>query len=174
MTSASIKLAILSDTHGHMPEATLAEIEAQQVDAIVHAGDSESAYALSQLELIAPVIAVQGNCDWPSELANLPQIAKQQFGNALLVVTHKPDDLETALRLVDVSSRSEGQSETHNFIVGIHGHTHLPVIQHRGNLVILCPGSPVEPRGGSKACIALLTLAVDGSDTPPFAELISL
>jgi len=177
--SASINIAILSDTHGHMPESVLAAIGGQHVDAIIHAGDSESEYALSQLESIAPVFAVRGNCDWLSSLENLPHVVKRQFGNALLVVAHKPDDLHTALNLLDIPnfvdapSKSRGQSGVPRFIVGIHGHTHLPVVQQDDRLVILCPGSPVEPRGDSRACIAFLVLAPDSSDVPPLVKFVN-
>lgn len=176
MTSASTKIAVLSDTHGHMPRAVLAALHEQQPDAIIHAGDSESEHALSQLELIAPVLAVQGNCDWHPDLETLPLVAKQQWGNSLIVVSHRPQDVQKTLQALPTPAQDRP------YVIGIHGHTHVPKDEWRSKnsptqiaqTLLLCPGSPVEPREGSEASIALLTVAAAGSDTPPQLEFINL
>ncbi|MCL2438349.1 MAG: metallophosphoesterase family protein [Coriobacteriia bacterium] len=187
----SVKLGILSDTHGYLPDAVLSAFEPYELCALIHAGDVESEQTLWQLEQIAPVIAVRGNCDFQPELQKLPFVEKRLMGNALLVITHKPSDLRVELR------RLSPQEHEVEHIAGIHGHTHVPRFEQdfdyrsearsrankdtvnkgtnkKADITILCPGSPVEPRKGSSPSIAVLTLALAGSQLPPQVEFIEL
>ena len=41
--------------------------------------------------------------------------------------------------------------------IAIHGHTHVPVCEQRGNFMFINPGSTSRPRGGSPASFAILT-----------------
>ena len=173
MTSPSTRIVVLSDTHGHFSESLLAAIEQLTPDLIIHAGDSESAQKLWQLELIAPLIAVRGNCDWQPELEQLPLTAKHHVDTTLIVVAHRPDDLAKALQRL---SRKELDD---NRVVGIHGHTHVPNFEQakqgdKRKVTVLCPGSPIEPRNDSQPSIALLTLASTETDSPAQAEFIEV
>jgi len=165
----SIKIAVLSDTHGFLPQSVLALFESSSLDAIVHAGDIGPEHIIWQLELTAPVIVVRGNCDYLPSLRSLPVAVKRKLGNTLLVLTHKPRNLSLAL------NKLGRQDLASPFILGIHGHTHVPNLEQRNQgLMILCPGSPGEPRGGSKPTIAMVTLAQAESQLPPQIEFIEL
>ena len=165
-----IRVGVLSDTHGYLPQSVIAAFESPKVDAIVHAGDVCSEQVMWQLELLAPLVVVRGNCDWLPALQNLTSVKKQQMGNALLLVTHKPENLTAELR------RLKRDELSAPYIVGIHGHTHLPRFEQlEDNVWILCPGSPVEPRGESNPSIAVLTLSPDSSSQgEPKVEFLSI
>jgi len=176
MTSPSTRIVVLSDTHGHFSESLLAAIEQLTPDLIIHAGDSESAQELWQLELIAPLIAVRGNCDWQPELEQFPLTAKHHVDATLIVVAHRPDDLTKALRKL---RREELAANKISHIVGIHGHTHVPKFEQiqqgdKRKVTVLCPGSPVEPRKDSQPSIVLLTLANTEADKLVQAEFIEV
>jgi len=171
--STSISIGLVSDTHGYLPQIVIDCFAGRDLNFIIHAGDSESHNTLSELELIAPTISVLGNCDWQQELQSLPLIARRQLGNARLVITHRPQDLISALNKL-------GQPEEGTpFIVGIHGHTHVPKFEWWSKspstqTMILCPGSPVEPRMDSKPTVAILQIGSDGSGCAPEVEFIEL
>ncbi|MCL2526661.1 MAG: metallophosphatase family protein, partial [Coriobacteriia bacterium] len=163
---------VLSDTHGPLREAAqeLHElIAASGCDYIAHAGDSQSEPDLAALETIAPLLAVRGNCDWKPSLSYLPAVLKYRLGNTLLVMAHKPADLTKALQL----TRTEAAGAA--FVLGVHGHTHVPELIEQGDgTIILCPGSPTEPRGGSEPCIAVVTIAPECADAAPRVSFKSL
>lgn len=56
-----MRIGILSDTHDRLPVALFDALEG--VDELLHAGDITRPDALTELEAIAPVTAVRGNCD---------------------------------------------------------------------------------------------------------------
>ena len=162
----TIRVGILSDTHGNLPQSALSTFEKHKVDAIVHAGDVGAERVLSQLELLSPVIAIRGNCDWLPALQNLTTTIKRQLGTSLLLITHKPTDLALELRRL-----KKGELSKHH-IIGIHGHTHIPRFEQlEDNIWLLCPGSPVEPRGKSVPSVAILTLVPDSLPEVEFIEL---
>ena len=179
-------IGVISDTHGVLPRAATDALTRHDLDLIVHAGDVGVFAILEQLEQIAPVIAVRGNCDFRLSLLKLPSLAEKVCGNTLLVITHRPESLEVELRRPRYGKMLSGRGESSTDasaqsaqIVGIHGHTHLPYFKARESanmqdVYLLCPGSPVEPRGGSKASVAILTLGAAGTDVLPSAEFIEV
>ena len=46
----------------------------------------------------------------------------------------------------------------------VHGHTHIPVLEQRGDFTFINPGSISRPRGGSPASFAILTVEKDFVD----------
>ena len=60
-----MKIGILADTHirdGSLPLLVWNALE--DVQMILHAGDILIESVLEELSLLAPVVAVKGNCDW--------------------------------------------------------------------------------------------------------------
>lgn len=141
-------IGVVSDTHGELPDAVVGLFAG--VDAIVHAGDSGAGYALDLLETIAPVTAVCGNCDVPGA-APLPLAANVELGGVRTVVAHRERDLAGSLDPVRAGAR-----------LAIVGHTHVGAIGERNGVLWVNPGSPVHPRGGSPASVAIVTVAPDG------------
>lgn len=140
-------LGIISDTHLGSPDgAGLPDwvFEAfAGVDLILHAGDIESDALLLELEAIAPVEAVRGNCDF--DLPTLPvtrAIPVPGFG--IILMAHRLDD---ALRCLMTGVRGI-----------IHGHTHKAEFRANTSPWVLNPGSPTKPRGGGGPSVALLTV----------------
>lgn len=137
-------VAVLSDTHGHLPAALLDAIRG--VDAIIHAGDMDTAEVLVQLRNIAPVHAVRGNMDRGPWTRQLNATAAVTIGQINLFVLHIVENL-------DFDPAAAG------FQAVIHGHTHKAAARQGPNgLLLLNPGSPVLPRYGNRPSIALLTI----------------
>jgi len=154
-----MRLGIISDTHGFLPDRVLDTFHSEGVDQILHAGDIGPLSILARLEACAPVTAVQGNCDFPSHL-NLTERLKLE--GVVIHLAHRPQVLERAMR----------SDQTPDTMLGIHGHLHIPSYTTQSkNRFILCPGSPTEPRNSSKPSIALVELQ---QGTIPSHEFITV
>ena len=156
-----MRIGILSDTHGSLPTAIHQAFAG--VDHIIHAGDIGGQHILDELELIAPVTAVYGNCDYPGDYLSANQTANITLTGTRFFIAHTPQLVREAL-----SGRGEippGAPLPH---VAVHGHTHIPRNEYAGAVLMLCPGSPVRPRGGSVPTVLLMELY---PGTPPQAIL---
>ena len=156
-----MRLGIISDTHGSLPTAVHRLFAG--VDHIIHAGDIGGQRILDELELLAPVTAVYGNCDYFGDYLTAEETAHITLEGTRFYIAHTPELIKEAL-----SGRGElppGALLPH---VCVHGHTHVPRNERMGAVLMLCPGSPVRPRGGSEASVMLVEL------TPGKAPLVEL
>ena len=119
-------VGVISDTHGLLRPEALAALEG--VEAIIHAGDVGDPAILSKLELIAPVTAVRGNIDTAVWARVLPETNVREIGGVNLYVLHRLQDL-------DLDPAAGG------FAAVIFGHSHQPVIEWRGEVLLFNPGS---------------------------------
>lgn len=139
-SSSQFRIDVLSDTHGRLPVEAWEQCAG--ADLIVHAGDICDAGVLDELELQAPVIAVLGNNDWPGEYG--PRVQERATFERMgisFAVAHIPRQL--------------GTPDTD---IGICGHTHVPLIEHRGKLTVLNPGSTTRPRTSAGPTMARIIL----------------
>ena len=146
-----MKIGIISDTHGSLPTAVHRAFT--RVDHIIHAGDIGGQHILDELELIAPVTAVYGNCDYFGDYHTATESASITLSGTRLYITHKPESVMRALM-----GRGGLPTSAPLPHILIHGHTHIPRNEHVGAALVLCPGSPVRPRGGSDPSVMLLEL----------------
>ena len=138
-------IGLISDTHGLIrPEALQALAGAEL---ILHAGDVGGEAVLAALTAIAPVEAVFGNAD-PID-GTLPQRLRLSFGGLSLHVSHgheiagpTPDKL-LARYSADVI---------------VYGHTHRPLVQHRGTRLVVNPGAAGPRRFDLRPSVALLRI----------------
>lgn len=134
-----MKVLVFSDTHGRWQLCQEVLNREEEVAAILHAGDHyDDAIALSKVVNL-PVHAVKGNCDWtgPEEqklvLAGVPLLLLHghRYGakSELSALYYK--GLEAGVRLV------------------VFGHSHVPVQEDDGQVLLFNPGSLARPRTGS-------------------------
>jgi putative phosphoesterase len=139
-------IGVISDTHGLLrPEAVAA---LTGVERIVHAGDIGSPDVLTQLERVAPVVAVRGNNDRDAWATAIPQTEVIEIGGVSLYVLHDLHEL-------DLDPRAAG------FAAVIAGHSHQPRLEERDGVLYLNPGSAGPRR--FKLPISLARLTVTGS-----------
>lgn len=151
------KLGLISDTHGVLRES-VSEAFAD-VDCILHAGDIGSLSVLLELEAPGhPVFAVLGNNDWQDYGPDVRRELSTVIGGTRIYMAHYPCDAERA-------------AATGEYDLVVHGHTHIPRDEVRAGCRIVNPGSASRPRGGSKACVAIVEVA-DGAIGP--VEVVSL
>lgn len=151
----TIRIGLISDTHSRLDHRV--GIAFADVDHIIHAGDIGSPEVLLELEMLAPVTAVLGNCDRASFGPRVGYRAEVVLGGVSFVVVHEPHGL----------SRPYAD-------VNVFGHTHIPRIERIANSLLVNPGSPTRPRGGSEPSVAIVTIregVVSGVAIVPLDEV---
>jgi putative phosphoesterase len=160
-------IGVISDTHGQLRPEALAAL--RSCGLILHAGDVGDPAILGQLGEIAPVHAVRGNTDRGELRDQLPPTAVVDLGSedglpqrGALVgpVAYLLHDLED----LDVDPERAGLS------VGVSGHTHQPLVERKGKVLFLNPGSAGPRRFSLPVTVALIR--VDGGS--PDVEIVDL
>ncbi len=129
MDKNEFRIDVISDTHGHLSDELLEEL--QGADLILHAGDVCSLDDYNHLMKIAPVKACRGNNDFTGTIGeDAGRIANFIFEGLRFQICHYEERL--VLGSADVY---------------ICGHTHRPkVISPYDDAVLINPGSPTYPR----------------------------
>ncbi len=136
------EIGIISDTHGLLrPEAILALAGSEL---ILHAGDVEGDWILTELNEIAPCLAVGGNCDDESDLPNfrMEEISGQRV---LMYHGHLPINEASFKPTVVIS-----------------GHSHQPIIESVDGVLRINPGSAGPRRFDKPVTIARLSINQKG------------
>ena len=138
LTSGKAQIVVVADTHSRPHPNSHAQIAAERPDYIVHAGDIGDLSVLSDLEKIAPLLAIRGNIDAPVE--DVPE--------ALTVELSVPNRAATRILIVHIGVngpklRGEVAALARRERAGlvICGHSHVPFIGSDKGLVVFNPGS---------------------------------
>ena len=139
-----MKIGVISDTHGHLDPRV--EKVFAGVKHILHAGDIGYASIILELEFIAPVTAVQGNCDnnIGYRLTETVELAKRKFLVHHIVDPHRPAE----------AVRRRIARENPNVVV--FGHTHKPFNEVIGSTLYFNPGYSGKPRFNLARSVAIL------------------
>ena len=138
------KIGVISDTHGELDRRVLTYF--QGVDHILHAGDIGMPYLILELEAVAPVTAVTGNCD--SGLAYRP-LEKVRLHERTFLVHHQVEPRAPAEWLARLLIRD-------NPDVVVFGHTHRRYCEQVRTTLFINPGYAGKPRPGQPRSVALL------------------
>ncbi len=126
ITSSELRVGLVSDTHGLLrPEARAFLVGC---DYIIHGGDIGGAEILDELAAMAPLIAVKGNNDRESWAARLRETELIRVGNLFVYVIHNLEEL-------DIDPEAAGVR------IVVSGHSHKPMIDERGGIMYVNPGS---------------------------------
>ena len=155
MSGAALKVLIISDTHrrDHLFPRIL-DAEAP-IDMLVHAGDLEGSEFYYEAMTDAEFHCVAGNNDLFSDVPDEDEFMIGPL-KAFLVHGHQYRISMTDSLLIE-KARSRGAQ------VLIYGHTHRPVAENRGGLLVLNPGSLTYPRPyGNPPSYIVLTVSPGG------------
>jgi putative phosphoesterase len=83
---ATIKVGLLSDTHGHVPEDVLKFLS--NCNVVFHAGDIGSETVADKLESLTTLVAVHGNIDGREIRLRFPSVQRVKLGGLKLFMTH--------------------------------------------------------------------------------------
>ena len=123
---AVFRVGLISDTHGLLrPEAKAFLAGCQH---IVHAGDIGNFSILEELRAVAELSAIRGNNDRESWAAQIPETQRVRIGGVLMYVVH------------DRASLLDQPPPAGARII-VAGHSHKPLIEKRGGVLFVNPGS---------------------------------
>lgn len=159
------KIGVISDTH--LPRGTRKIPDDvftlfADADLILHAGDFVRAEVLYELGAIAPVRGVMGNCDGPDLARQLPLTESIEVEGVLIGMIHDSGDRGRR------RSRMAQAFPGHRVVV--FGHSHMPLIEDDGELLLLNPGSACDPRRAKGPTVAVLEI----TGGKPAARLVDL
>lgn len=149
------RLGVLSDTHRYsrpaaVPEGAIARMG--PCDAYLHCGDFLDPDLLQPLRERAPLYAVLGNVD-PAELGvETPATLLLRVGTWQIGAVH--DAGRSLIAWKRTAARFPERLDVLCF-----GHSHRPVAENAAGLVLLNPGSAVDPRGLPTPSVAVLELS---------------
>ena len=149
LSDGVVRVGLISDTHGWLDPRAIAALEREEpLAAVVHAGDiGASPQIIYELEAIATVTAVLGNCDAAIPGFDLPSFASLTVSGRRIAVIHDLSDLGPIPDGVDVVVR---------------GHSHIPGVQWHGRVLVVNPGSASQRRKQPSCTVAVLDIAEGG------------
>ncbi len=136
-------IGVISDTHGLLRPEALTALHGSHL--IIHAGDIGNPDILTELEALAPVIAVKGNNDQGPWTDSLPTTQSTRIGGHQILVIH---DL-TQWKRDPIHSP---------FTIIISGHSHKPTATERNRMLFLNPGSAGPRRFTLPVTLARVTI----------------
>ncbi|HXK20000.1 MAG TPA: metallophosphoesterase family protein [Polyangiaceae bacterium] len=135
------RFAVVADTHSKPHPATAQRLAELEPDAILHAGDIGELTVLDELTKVAPVFAVRGNIDGPSDVPEL-RLIELTGGDAI-----KLRILLVHIAVYGPKLRADvarvARKERASLVVC--GHSHVPFIGRDRGLSVFNPGS-IGPR----------------------------
>lgn len=141
-----MQVGVVSDTHGLIRPEVLHALDNSNL--IIHCGDIGDPAVLKTLRTIAPVRAIRGNNDRGAWADRLPEHDSVKVGSQLIYVIHNLAELDLDLEASGVTAV-------------LSGHSHKPVIERRGRVLFLNPGSAGPRRFKLPVTVATLGLRAD-------------
>ena len=144
------KVGVISDTHipyfKKLPEAIWEHFAG--VELVIHAGDLSILSVLSELETIAPVVAVQGNVEHEEVVLELPIKREIVVGGCRIGIVHILGESSNRAKLARL--------EFPKARVVVYGHSHIPYNQEHDGQLLFSPGSATDRRRQPRCSIGLL------------------
>lgn len=147
-----MKIAVLADTHTRgmtrsLPAGAWPYLET--ADHILHAGDVVDPALIAELKALAPLTVVLGNSDaLDIKEAGATEIAEVTLGDVRIGMIHDSG--------LSKGRRERMRARFPDARVVVFGHSHLPMNDDDGDLLLFNPGSPTWPRHAPFPSMGLL------------------
>ncbi|WP_427340270.1 metallophosphoesterase [Caloranaerobacter sp. DY30410] len=146
-----MKLIVLSDTHGNI-NSILREInKIENIDLLIHLGDYSKDVDKLREMLKVDIINVRGNCDFYDYNTKEEEIIQVKGKKILLTHGHRYN-VKFGINNLYYRSKELGVD------IALFGHSHVPVLLKHDGVLFFNPGSPTQPRGGSKRSYGILDI----------------
>ncbi|WP_207732362.1 metallophosphoesterase family protein [Heliobacterium chlorum] len=136
-----VTVGIISDTHGLIRKEALAALK--DADVILHAGDIGKPKVLDELQKIAPLVAVRGNCDKDEWSRQLPETEVVNIGELRFYLIHNVGKL-------NIVPKADGIDAV------VYGHSHKFSEEKKEGILYINPGSAGPKRFNLPITVALL------------------
>ncbi len=159
-------IGVISDTHippfPALPESIWQHFA--DVELIIHAGDLSVLSVISELETIAPVVAIRGNVEHDEVILQLPIKREIMIGDCRIGIVHILGVASTHARMA--------RFEFPQARVVIFGHSHTPYNQEHAGQLLFNPGSATNRRQQPTCSIG--KLHIDETTGTVSGEIITL
>lgn len=151
-----MKILIVSDTHRR--DANLVEVLKKEapVDCLIHLGDAEGSEEYIREIAGCPVHIVSGNNDF---FCDLPREEEFMLGKYKILITHGH------YYYVSLDTQEiRRQAEARGVDIVMFGHTHRPLLEKSGKVLLVNPGSLSYPRQEGRKPSYILMKIDDGGE----------
>ena len=158
------KVLVLSDSHGRNA-GVLAAIEREKpFNLLVHLGDVQGSTEEIEAAAGCSCFFVRGNCDYDM---SMPSFTVFFIGQHKVFATHGHRyQVNYGTESLELNAKQNGCD------VALYGHTHVPFVLKKKDMLILNPGSISLPRqAGAKKTYMVLTMNKQGEVIPEIREL---
>lgn len=146
-----IRILLVSDNHGRMNNLIEVKEKVGALDLVIHMGDAEGTEDKIRNLFDCTVVMVAGNCDHRSREDE--EILLELEGHTLFACHGHTRGVNWDLSGMEEAAASYGAD------IALFGHTHIPQIIYREDLMIINPGSIEKPRqDGRRRSFGLLEL----------------
>jgi putative phosphoesterase len=166
-----VRVVVIGDTHlprfGRvLPPALIEGLRGASL--VLHCGDITQPFVLDLMAEFAPTLAVAGNNDVPELVEQLGSARVVEVSGVRIGITHGHlgDGRTTAARALSTFSDEEQPLDAICF-----GHSHIPLVERRGAMWLLNPGSPTDRR--RQPAFSYLVLEVADGQIKPRLETYS-
>lgn len=153
-----MKVAVISDTHtmgSSRPVPPGAWPYLESADHILHAGDLTDPVLLDEIGALAPLSVVMGNCDgWDVKERGVPDSIEIELGGIKIAMLHDSGPSQ--------GRRARMRKAFPYARVVVFGHSHLPMNEDDGDLLLFNPGSATWRRQAPTTSMGMLWIT-DGS-----------
>lgn len=150
-----MKILIVSDTHRR--DANLVEVlkKEKPLDLLIHLGDVEGSEDYIREIAECPTHIVSGNNDF---FCDLPREEEVMLGKYKVLITHG-HYYYVSLDMQEIKRQAEARGAD----IVMFGHTHRPLVEKSGKVLLVNPGSIAYPRQeGRKPSYILMEIGDDG------------
>ncbi len=152
----TMRIGVLSDTHGSELAAERAAARLPDAEAWIHLGDGMHEAALLERLTGKPVHRIKGNCDYgPGETERVLTLG----GVSILAVHGHLYGVQNGRDTLSYRAEELGCK------LALYGHTHVSLVEAWGGILLVNPGSAARPKEGRAPSIALVELR-DGDAFP--------
>ena len=147
-----MKIGIVSDTHGSIDKAIDALKKIEDLELIIHLGDHADDTKKIKEIMNLDVVYVRGNCDYKDTDVELEKMI-EIYGKKIFITHGHNYDVKSGV------SKLFYRGKELNADIILFGHSHMSTKVEHEDILILNPGSPQEPRSGSKGSIGLIEIS---------------
>ncbi|GAB6179790.1 metallophosphoesterase [Desulfotomaculum defluvii] len=155
-----MRILVVSDTHGQLDAIYHISKHLGEVDLILHAGDYYRDCDKLAYTLKVPARGVRGNCDYAGD-GPLEDILN--INGLKIFITHgHRHGVKYGTQSIIERAKELGAK------VAIYGHTHVSDFRVVDNIIVMNPGSPVQPRGRNRPSVGLIDVQDEDIDIEIF------